>query len=453
MALAAVILAAGDGTRMKSRMPKVLHQVGGVPMIRHVLDTARALGAERRIVVAGTGSREVSDAVSALDSTAEIVVQPKRLGTGDAVLASREALSGFAGKVCVLYGDTPNLLAATVQKMASPTDDEASVTVLGFRSKTPSGYGRLICGSDGELLRIVEHKEATQAELQIDLCNGGAVCADSATLFSLLDIVDNRNAAGEFYLTDIVAIARSRGLRCRAIEGEEGEFLGVNARGDLAGAERVFQERERTRFLEQGAHLIAPETIHVGYGSRLATDVVVEPHVIIGPDVIVEEGAVIRSFSHLEGCRIGPNVTVGPFARIRPGTTLSVDSKVGNFVEVKASNVGRGSKISHLAYVGDSEVGNGANIGAGTIVCNYDGVSKHRTKIGDGAFVGSNSTLVAPVTVSSHSMTGAGSVITRDVPDEALALARGRQRNIEGAATKLFAKLRKAASYGNPGKE
>ena len=445
MALAAVVLAAGGGTRMRSERPKTLHEVAGVPMLQHVLHSVGELCPDRTVVVVGSGWREVTSFVSAVAPNAEIALQPKRTGTGDAVAAAREALAGFGEKVVVLYGDTPLVRSSTIRSLAAVLDEGADVGVVGFRARDPEGYGRLLIDSDGSLERIVEDRDATDQEKLVDLCNSGLVGADAATLFSLLEGIGRDNSAGEVYLTDIVAAARGEGLKCRAIEGSEEELLGVNSRADLAGAERAYQERARAAALNGGATLVAPETVFFGFGSALGVDVLVEPHVVIGPNVKVGDGAVIRSFSHLEDCRIGEGATVGPFARIRPGTELGEGARVGNFVEINASAIGSQSKVSHLSYVGDSEIGDRTNIGAGTITCNYDGVSKHRTTIGNEAFIGSNSTLIAPVEVSDGAMTAAGSVITRNVPPQAIAIARERQTNVDGGADRHLRRLRDAA--------
>ena len=445
MALAAVVLAAGGGTRMRSERPKTLHEISGVPMLHHVLTSVGELSPDRTVVVVGKGWREVKSFVSAAAPDAEIALQPTQTGTGDAVAAAREALTGFEGRVVVLYGDTPLVRSSTIRSLIAVLDGGADVGVVGFRAQDPGGYGRLITDSDGNLERIVEDNDATAKEKLVDLCNSGLVGAESATLFSLLEGIGRDNSAGEAYLTDIVAAAGDRGLKCRTIEGSEAELLGVNSRADLARVEQAYQMRARAAALDGGATLVAPETVFFGFGCALGEDVVVEPHVVIGPNVVVGDGAVIRSFSHLEDCRIGEGAMVGPYARIRPGTELGEGARVGNFVEIKASAIGRQSKVPHLSYVGDSEVGEGTNIGAGTITCNYDGVSKHRTTIGNEAFIGSNSTLVAPVEVSDGAMTAAGSVITRNVPPQAIAIARERQTNLDGGADRLFRRLRDAA--------
>ena len=442
MGLAAVVLAAGGGTRMNSSTPKILHRIGGVPMIRHVLDSVRELEPDRMIVVAGQEWRRVADAVSEFAPEAEIAVQAKRLGTANAVSETRTSLEGFNGTVMVLYGDTPYVKCSTLRTLVGSMDGDTDVNILGFRSRNPTGYGRMILNSRNELEKIVEEADATEEERLIDLCNSGIVCAQAATLFRLTGAVGNDNAAGEYYLTDIVKIANAAGLRCRATVGDEKELLGVNSRAELAQAEALFQETARAKAFERGTTLVASESIYFGYGCSLGQDVTIEPHVIIGPGVEIEDGAVVRSFCHLENCRIGKDAIVGPYARIRPDTEIGNAARVGNFVEVKASSLGKGSKVPHLSYIGDTEIGERSNVGAGTITCNYDGVSKHRTKIGKEAFVGSNSTIVAPVEISDRAITAAGSVITADVPAEALAVARKRQKNVAGAADRLMKRLK-----------
>ena len=442
MGLAAVVLAAGGGTRMNSSTPKILHRIGGVPMIRHVLDTVRELEPDRTVVVAGQQWRRVADAVSEFAPEAEIAVQPRRLGTANAVAETRNSLAEFNGTVMVLYGDTPYVKCPTLRALVRSMDGDTDVNMLGFRSRNPAGYGRMILNTRNELEQIVEEADATEEELLVDLCNSGIVCAQAATLFRLIGAVGNDNAAGEYYLTDIVKIANVAGLRCRATEGDESELIGVNSRAELAQAEALFQETARSEAFKQGATLVASESIYFGYGCSLGQDVTIEPHVVIGPDVEIENGAVVRSFSHLENCRIGKDAIVGPYARIRPDTQIGNAARVGNFVEVKASTLGKGCKVPHLSYIGDTEVGERTNVGAGTITCNYDGVSKHQTRIGKEAFVGSNSTIVAPVEISDRAITAAGSVITADVPSEALAVARKRQKNLAGAADRLMKRLK-----------
>ena len=442
MAVSLVILAAGQGTRMNSELPKVLHPLGGVPLVVHALTAGAALEPERIVVVTGHGADQVRAAVAAHAPDAVSVRQDEQLGTGHAVAQARAALDGAAGDVVVLYGDTPFLTPDTLARLRAARARH-DVVVLGFAAADPGRYGRLVM--DGEALdRIVEFKDATDAERAIPLCNSGVICADRAVVFDLLEGVGNDNAAGEYYLTDIVAIARARGLRAGVVRCDESETLGINTRAELARAEVAFQTRARAAAMEDGVTLIAPETVHFAYDTVLGRDSLVEPNVVFGPGVTVETGATIRAFSHLEGCHVSRGAVVGPYARLRPGTELAEDVRIGNFVEIKNTVMDAGAKANHLAYVGDARVGAGANLGAGTITCNYDGVSKHRTEIGAGAFIGSDTMLVAPVRVGARAVTGSGSVITEDVPDDALALGRAAQVTRPGLGARLMARLRAA---------
>jgi bifunctional UDP-N-acetylglucosamine pyrophosphorylase/glucosamine-1-phosphate N-acetyltransferase len=445
--LAVVILAAGKGVRMASRKPKVLHEVAGKAMLHHVLDAVAPLGPERVVVVVGPGMDAVAEAARPHRS----VVQEPQLGTGHAVTMAREALDGYGdpdgvGWILVLFGDTPLVTTATLERMvqAGGEAEGPALVALGFRSAEPAGYGRMVLDpDDGRLLKIVEAADAGPEELAIDLCNGGAMLGRGPELFALLDRVGDDNAKGEYYLTDIYALAGRDGLAARVIETEEDEILGVNSRAELAVAEAVMQRRLRDRALAGGATLIDPMTVWFSHDTRLGRDVTVEPGVFFGPGVSVGEGAVIRAFSHLEGAEIAAGAVVGPFARLRPGAVLRERARVGNFVEVKNAVLGPGTKANHLTYLGDSEVGANANIGAGTITCNYDGFAKHRTEIGEGVFLGSNTALVAPVTIGDGAIVGAGSTITKDVAADALAVARGAQKDIEGGAARVRARLRK----------
>lgn len=441
-----VILAAGEGTRMRSSLPKVLHPVGGLPLVGHALKGARAAGATERAVVLGVGADTVRETVSRLDPDARTFVQAKQRGTADAVLAAREALQAGLDDVLVLFGDTPFVRGETLQRVRERLAGGADVVVLGFHAADPGGYGRLIL-SEGRLVAIREEKDASAEERAITLCNSGVMGFRGAFLPGLLEAIGNDNAKKEFYLTDAVAIAAGRGLRVEAVIGEEGEFLGVNDRADLARAEAVFQARARAAALAGGATLVAPETVHFSHDTQLGRDVVIEPYVVFGPGVVVEDGALIRAFSHLEGARVAGGARVGPFARLRPGAVVESDAHIGNFVEVKAARIEAGAKVNHLSYIGDGRVGAGANIGAGAITCNYDGFAKHFTDIGPGAFIGSNAALVAPVRVGEGAYVGSGSVITDDVPADALALGRGRQVVKEGWAAGFRAarKAEKAA--------
>ncbi|WP_164662003.1 bifunctional UDP-N-acetylglucosamine diphosphorylase/glucosamine-1-phosphate N-acetyltransferase GlmU [Tropicibacter sp. Alg240-R139] len=440
MTLALIILAAGKGTRMRSDLPKVLHPIAGAPLVVHAMEAGKPLSPERCVVVAGHGAELVRKRVLAHDPAAEIVLQTEQLGTAHAVDQARAALQGFEGDAIVLYGDTPFVSAKTLGDIQAARTSGADVVVLGFEAAVPGKYGRLVVEGD-RLTRIVEAKDATPAELGITLCNSGVVCADSATLFDLISKVGNDNASGEYYLTDIVDIANADGKRCVAVTCDEAETLGVNSRVDLAAAEAVFQASRRRQAMEEGATLVAPETAHFAYDTKLGRDVLIEPNVVFGPGVVVEDGVELRAFSHLEGCHVGQGSIVGPYARLRPGSDLAEGVKIGNFVETKNAVLAKGAKVNHLSYIGDASVGAEANIGAGTITCNYDGVLKHHTEIGENAFIGSNSALVAPVKIGARALVGAGSVISRDVPDEALAMTRAKQEVKPGLAAKLRARL------------
>lgn len=438
MAIALLVLAAGQGTRMNSDLPKVLHRLGAAPLVAHALAAGRALDPERVVVVAGHGAEAVSKAVAKLDPDAQIALQGEQLGTGHAVAQALPLLTGFEGRVIVLYGDTPFIRPETLEALSqSPAD----VTVLGFEAADPGRYGRLIArGRD--LDRIVEFKDATDEERAITLCNSGVIACDAALLADLVGDLGNDNAAGEYYLTDIVAAARARGLSAEVVTCPEAETLGINTRAELARAEALFQTRARAEALENGVTMVDPATVYFALDTYLGRDVVIGPHVVFGPDVTIESGAEIAAFCHLEGCHISRGATVGPFARLRPGAELAEDVHIGNFVEVKNSILGEGVKVGHLTYLGDADVGEGTNIGAGTVTCNYDGVFKHRTTIGANAFIGSDTMLVAPVTVGDGALTASGSTITEDVPAGAVALGRAKQVTKPGLAVKLFDMLR-----------
>ena len=446
---AAIILAAGKGTRMKSKTVKVLHSVGGKTMLDWAVDLARESGAGRIVTVYGAHSPAVADAAAARGS--EVALQDPPLGTGHAVQAAQEAMAGQAGPVIVLYADTPLIRAETVERVFASLEAGAAVAVLGFRPDDPAAYGRLITNEAGELERIVEAQDASPEELAVDLVNSGVLAARGDLLFDLLGEVKNDNAKGEYYLTDLVGLARDRGLKAAVVEAEADEVLGVNSRVDLAEAEAAFQQRRRIEAMEAGVTLTAPETVFFAHDTRIAADVVIEPHVVFGPGVTIEEDAVIHAHSHLEGAIVRAGAQAGPFARLRPGAVLGEGAKVGNFVEVKKAQLGEGAKVSHLSYIGDAEVGPGANIGAGTITCNYDGYDKHKTVIGAGAFIGSNTALVAPVRIGEGAYTGSGGVITDDVPDNALALARAEQNTKEGWAAR-YRKAKQARKAQRSGK-
>ncbi|PYE85395.1 bifunctional UDP-N-acetylglucosamine diphosphorylase/glucosamine-1-phosphate N-acetyltransferase GlmU [Pseudoroseicyclus aestuarii] len=440
MATALIVLAAGRGTRMNSDLPKVLHRLGGVPMLAHALAAGRALEPERTVVVTGHEAEMVEAALAKLDDEALSARQEEQLGTGHAVMQARAALNGFEGDAVVLYGDTPFITPETLERLVEARR-AADVVVLGFEPADPARYGRLVTEGD-DLLRITEYKDADAATRAIGLCNSGVVAADAATLFSLLDEVGNDNASGEYYLTDIVSVARARGLSARVVRCDEAETLGINSRAELAAAEAAFQARARASALEDGVTLAAPETVFFSLHTAIGRDTVIEPNVVFGPDVTIESGVTIRAFSHLEGCHVSRGSTIGPFARLRPGAELSEGVHIGNFVEVKNAQVAEGAKINHLTYIGDADIGARSNIGAGTVTCNYDGVFKHRTTIGADAFIGSSTMLVAPVSLGDGAMTGSGSVITSDVPAGDLAIGRARQVNKPGLARRLFEKLR-----------
>ena len=440
MNIALIILAAGKGTRMQSELPKVLHKVAGAPMLIHAMRAGRALEPKRTIIVAGHGFEAVSAAASAEDPEVEIVRQEAQLGTGHAVDQARAALDDFDGTVIVLYGDCPLIQPRTLEELTA-TLSTAAVSVLGFEAENPARYGRLITDGD-RLKRIVEFKDATPAERAVRLCNSGVMAASAELLFDLLSEIDANNASGELYLTEVIGKAVGRGLSCTAIRCAERETLGVNSRVELMQAEKEFQTLRRAEALEDGISMPAPETVHFSYDTVIGRDAIIEQNVVFGPGVTVESGAQIRAFSHLEGAHVARGCVVGPYARLRPGAELAEDVKIGNFVEIKASTLDEGAKVNHLSYIGDAHIGARANIGAGTITCNYDGVMKHHTSIGEAAFIGSNTMLVAPITVGQDAMTASGSVITRDVPAGDLAIARSKQDNKAGFSVKLMNKLR-----------
>lgn len=445
MSVAVIVLAAGQGTRMRSDLPKVLHPLAGAPLLVHALRTAADLEPDRIVVVTGHGADAVGAAATAFDPTIALAQQAEQKGTAHAVREAMPALEGHAGDALVLYGDTPLIRPETLAAMREARARGADIIVLGFHAADPeASYGRLVT-EDDRLLRIVEVTDATPEERALTLCNSGVLLLDAGTLGALLGEVGSENAKGEYYLTDIVALARARGLDARVIICDEAETLGVNSRADLAAAEAAFQARARSQALEAGVTLAAPETVYFSFDTVVGRDVTIAQHVVFGPGVTVETGAVIHAFCHLTGCHVSEGAEVGPFARLRPGAEIEGHARIGNFVEVKNAVIGLGAKVNHLSYVGDAAVGERANIGAGTIVCNYDGVSKHRTEVGPRAFVGSNTALVAPVRVGADAIVGAGSTITEDVGDGALALARARQVTRPGLALRLRERLRALA--------
>lgn len=426
---------------MESERPKVLHEVAGASLIRHALRAAARLRPARTVVVASPDSEQVLEHLDALGFEGEVAIQERRLGTGDAVLAAGQALKDFSGNAIVLYADTPFVRTETLAGLATARNNGADIAVLGFEAPDPGNYGRIIRNENGSISRIVEAKDASEAEARIGFCNSGVLCADWKLLCALLEKVGNGNSSGEYYLTDVVGIASDQGMHCVARSCSWEETLGVNSRPELVQAESIYQKRARWQAIEGGAHLIDPDTVHMSFDTELAKDSIVEPFVFFGTGVRVGKKARIRAFSHLEGCQVESGAVVGPYARLRPGTSIESGAKIGNFVEVKASRIGQGTKVSHLSYIGDTEIGYGSNIGAGTVTCNYDGVEKHRTRIGDNAFIGSNTIIVAPVKVGNEAMTAAGSVITSDVEDGALAVARKRQENKAGLAKRTLARF------------
>ena len=435
---AAIVLAAGKGTRMKSNLPKVMHRIGGRTLIGHVLDCLAPLGLARIVAVIAPGMESVEQEVAPHG----VAFQAEQLGTGHAVGSARDALKGFSGDVLVVYGDTPFVATATLRRMFErrKAPDDPAIVVLGMRPADPSGYGRLVLGADGTLDRIVEHKDANEAERAIGLANSGVMAIDGSVVWKLIERLDNKNAKGEFYLTDIVAFARKDGRRCAVVEAPHEELLGVNGRTELAAAEAMFQARRRLAAMENGATLTDPASVFFAADTRIGRDVVIGPNVQFGLGVEVGDEVEIRAFCHIEGATIGKGATVGPFARIRPRSIVGAGAHVGNFIELKGTELGAGAKANHVSYLGDATIGAKANIGAGTIVCNYDGVNKTRSIIGAGAFIGSDSVLVSPVTVGEGAYVAAGSVITHDVPSDALAVARAQQVDKPGWATKFRAK-------------
>ncbi len=444
--IAALILAAGKGTRMKSDRPKVLHAVANRPMIRHVVDVAASLAPSRLVAVIGPGMDDVAKAAM----PAKTVIQESQRGTGDAVAAARRELEGFDGEVLVLYGDTPLITKATLERLlAERRRHSAAVAVIGMRPADPGPYGRLILSGDGTLDAIVEASDSDESQRQISLCNSGVMAIDGRRLFTLIDAITTSNSKQEYYLTDIVAIARGRGMSCAAIEAPAEEMMGVNSRAELAAAEAAMQRRLRGKAMADGVTFVAPETVFLSADTKIGKDCVVGPFVVFDLGVTIGERVEIPAFCHLAGATVGDDAIIGPFARLRPGAALAAGVHIGNFVEVKNATLAAGVKANHLAYLGDAAIGAGTNIGAGTITCNYDGIAKHRTEIGAQVFIGSNSSLVAPVKIGDGAMVGAGSVITADVAPDALALGRGRQVVKKGRAA---AWRRKNAKAGAPAK-
>jgi bifunctional UDP-N-acetylglucosamine pyrophosphorylase / glucosamine-1-phosphate N-acetyltransferase len=434
----AIVLAAGEGTRMRSARPKALHVIAGQSLLAHVLAAVRQAGGSAVAVVIGPDADAVRAEAARNAPGAEIVVQKERRGTAHAVLAAADALARGADDVLVIFGDTPLIRPQTLRRMRDALAKGAAVAVLGFRPKDPTGYGRLVLDGS-ELVAIREELDATAAERAIDLCNGGLMAFAGKTVMSILSGIGNDNRKGEFYLTDAVLVARTMKLKAVVIETEEDDVRGINTKDQLAETEAALQQRLRNAAMEAGVTLVAPETVFLAADTKFGRDVVVEPYVVFGPGVTIEDNAVIRSFSHLDHAHVGKGALVGPYARLRPGAKLGADVHIGNFVEVKEAVIEDGAKANHLAYIGDARLGAGSNFGAGAIVCNYDGAAKHRTDIGKGAFIGSNSALVAPVSIGDGAYVATGSVITQNVPANALAIARGRQVVKEGGASRIRA--------------
>jgi bifunctional UDP-N-acetylglucosamine pyrophosphorylase/glucosamine-1-phosphate N-acetyltransferase len=434
---AAIILAAGKGTRMKSDVHKVLHPIAGRAMLDHLLGVLDGLGPQRKVAVLGSGREQVETLVDARGG--EVVLQEQQLGTAHAVLQAASKLGDFDGDILILYGDTPLIEAETMSRMLDRLggDDAPAIVVVGFRPKDPQAYGRILAAGDGTIEKMVEYKDATPEERAVNLCNSGLMAVKAKDLFALLARVGNDNAAGEYYLPDIVMLAAGDGRRSAVIEAEPWEMAGVNSRAELALVEAEWQRRRRLKAMADGVTLVAPDTVWFAHDTQVGRDTVIEPNVVFGPGVAIGERVCIKAFSHIEGARVADGAEIGPYARLRPGADIGEQAKVGNFVEVKKAKLGKGAKANHLSYIGDADVGADANIGAGTITCNYDGFFKHRTVIGAGAFIGSNSALVAPVTIGDGAIVGAGSVITSDVAADAVALARGSQTEKPGRAARF----------------
>jgi bifunctional UDP-N-acetylglucosamine pyrophosphorylase/glucosamine-1-phosphate N-acetyltransferase len=430
-----IVLAAGEGTRMRSSLPKVLHPVASQPLLAHVLHAVpKGTGAATAVVI-GPNHEAVAAEARRVRPDAATYIQRERLGTAHAVLAAREAVARGADDLLVVFGDTPLISPVTFERLRAPLKNGATLAVLGFRAADPTGYGRLLVEGD-RLVAIREQADASQAERAITLCNAGVMAFDGRKALEIIEKIGHANAKGEYYLTDAVTVVRDLGLEAVVIETSEDEVRGINTKAQLAEAEQVMQSRLRKAAMDAGVTMIAPETVYLAADTTFGNDVTIEPFVVIGPGVSIADGAVIHSFSHIVQASIGKKASIGPYARLRPGTSLGEGVKIGNFVETKAATLEAGAKVNHLSYIGDAHIGEGANIGAGTITCNYDGFDKHRTTIGAGAFVGSNSSLVAPVKIGNRAYVGSGSVITKDVPDDALAVERSPQNNREGGAAR-----------------
>lgn len=438
---AIIILAAGRGERMNSETPKVMHKIAGAPMIMHTLRTAKSLDPDRIIVITGYGAEQVEKEISELEPEIDFVRQIEQKGTGHAVKCAEKMLKNFTGNTLILYGDVPFISPDTLELLIEEKESGTDLVVLGFESKQPGNYGRLIIEND-QLISIVEAKDATTEQLKITLCNSGVLYTENKILFQLLSNITNENANQEYYLTDIVETAKNQNLSIKVVCCDELETLGVNTRSELSSAELTFQIRARERIIENGVTLSQPDTTYFSFDTEIGREACIGPNVVFGPGVTIESGAEILPFCHLEGCHISKGAKIGPFARLRPGTELSEDVKVGNFVEIKNSTISAKSKINHLSYIGDTTIGENSNIGAGTITCNYDGISKHTTEIGNDVFIGSNTLLVAPVSVGDNSMTASGTIVTESIPSGNLAIGRVKQVNKPGYVKKLVALLK-----------
>ena len=440
MSTAIVILAAGKGTRMVSDLPKALHKIGHATLLEHAMRSALTVKPEKIIVVVGHQAKMVANAARKIDDAVVIAEQKEQLGTAHAVSQAEKALSGFNGDIIVLYADTPFIEPETINTIKEARKN-ADLVVLGFETTDPARYGRIIT-VEQDIRKIVEFKDASEAERKLTLCNSGVLAGAASLIFSLIGQIKNENAASEYYLTDCIELAKAQGKSAIVVRCSEEETLGINSRQDLALAEAEFQKKARKNHTQNGVTLLAPETVFFALDTEIGPDTIVEQNVVFGPDVTISSGAKIKSFSHLEGAHVSEGAIVGPFARLRPGSEIGAKARVGNFVEVKKAVIGDNSKINHLSYIGDATIGTETNIGAGSVTCNYDGVMKHQTTIGDGAFIGSNTMMVAPITIGKDAMTASGSVITKDVPEAALALGRGTQENKPRLARKLMKMLK-----------
>ena len=450
MSLAAIVLCAGNGTRMKSNLPKVLHEIGSFPLIHHVMTTTCKLDVSKTIVVVGHQAEEVSKAAISFDENVVIVEQKEQLGTGHAVREAMPELLEHTGNVIILYGDVPFISSSTIKKMIEKKNIGSDIVIAGFKAQHPGEYGRIVLENE-KIIKIIEAKDATKDELANNLCNSGIILSNSRNLHDLTKLLKNENAKEEFYLTDIIEIANNQGQTCSLVLCPEMETLGVNTRLELSKAETLFQKATRENCMNNGVTLASPENTIFSLDTHIGRDTWVGHNVVFGPGVTIESEATIKSFCHLEKCHVGSRAKIGPFARLRPGTEIGNSSKIGNFVEIKNSSVGEDSKINHLSYIGDTNIGNTVNIGAGTITCNYDGVNKHKTVIENGTFIGSNSSLIAPLNIGSDVIIGAGSVITENVPKNSLGIARARQKNKIGLGQKIMRKLRDLR-YSSTGK-